>query len=60
MCDYFNVVIHVVLSTEGSWYLKYVPAGSAGEDEHTRHVFLSYLSPIHYNSITHTEEAGTT
>eukprot|EP01062_Namystynia_karyoxenos_P055051 TRINITY_DN4573_c3_g1_i1.p1 TRINITY_DN4573_c3_g1~~TRINITY_DN4573_c3_g1_i1.p1 ORF type:complete len:1000 (+),score=170.64 TRINITY_DN4573_c3_g1_i1:82-3000(+) len=50
--DLLGVSIHVVQSTEGSWYLCYEPQGSAeGQGGAERHVFLSYLAPVHYNGV---------
>eukprot|EP01001_Neometanema_parovale_P008700 NODE_4963_length_996_cov_101.190149_g4756_i0.p1 GENE.NODE_4963_length_996_cov_101.190149_g4756_i0~~NODE_4963_length_996_cov_101.190149_g4756_i0.p1 ORF type:complete len:252 (-),score=26.59 NODE_4963_length_996_cov_101.190149_g4756_i0:110-865(-) len=58
VCDYFDVVIHVVLSTEGTWYLRYSPTHIQSKDgkQGQRHLFLSYLYPIHYNSIVPIKE----
>ena len=47
-CDLFGVVVHVVLSTGTRWYHKYTPKDAS---DSCRHVFLSYLSPVHYDSV---------
>eukprot|EP01012_Entosiphon_sulcatum_P035604 TRINITY_DN4520_c0_g1_i1.p1 TRINITY_DN4520_c0_g1~~TRINITY_DN4520_c0_g1_i1.p1 ORF type:complete len:1030 (-),score=134.80 TRINITY_DN4520_c0_g1_i1:236-3325(-) len=47
--DCLRVAIHVILSTEGNWYLKYEPTPA---EPNARNLFLAYLSPVHYNSVT--------
>jgi hypothetical protein len=65
--DCFQLFVHVILSTEGKWYLRYRPLNSRNyngttttttnnDHSNSRHVFLSYLSPIHYNSVIHVNE----
>ena len=50
--------MYVILSTPGNWYLRYAP----NQDNNTsnvrrmKKVFLSYLSPIHYNSVTYLDD----
>lgn len=61
--DAYGCVAHVVTSEPANWYLKYEP--ESGDDRPTppvprgvkkppragKEVFLSYISPIHYNAI---------
>mmetsp|Transcript_11634 Transcript_11634/g.23584 ORF Transcript_11634/g.23584 Transcript_11634/m.23584 type:complete len:155 (-) Transcript_11634:63-527(-) len=58
IADAYDVTLHVVTSSEENWYLVYSPEPdeeSQGTSRPTvtdrprRHVFLTYLSPIHYN-----------
>ena len=65
----FNLQIHVITSNESNYYIEYIPsgqeqdnAGSTGtsvtsttSDKIPRHIFLAYISPIHYNSIVRNE-----
>eukprot|EP00667_Euglena_gracilis_P005741 EG_transcript_5783 len=53
LCDAFGVTIHVLTSTLDNWHLQYLPAGPKFTD---RHIFISYLAPMHYNSLTHVAE----
>lgn len=45
--DIFNCTIHVITSNESNWHLVYVPA----KGKPIRRLFLTYIRPIHYNSI---------
>eukprot|EP00775_Hariotina_reticulata_P008191 gene8191-8382_t len=47
VCDSFGVVLHIVTSEQYNWYLKYTPL----QLKTTQEVFLTYISPIHYNSL---------
>ena len=59
--DSFQVPIHVVQSTVDNWYLVYEPSdefatpGLANESEKEtkkkKRLFVSYISPVHYNAI---------
>lgn len=50
MCDTFGVNVHVITSTEHNWHLEYTPDNPS--DLHiTKKVFISYISPVHYNSL---------
>jgi hypothetical protein len=46
----FGIWVHVVTSTEENYLLAYCPSGGdpAGD---ARHVFLTYVAPVHYNTI---------
>eukprot|EP00667_Euglena_gracilis_P005836 EG_transcript_5877 len=50
--DTFGVVVHVVMSTGSPWCRTWEPADVTAV---TRHVVLSYLSPVHYNSVLPTQ-----
>eukprot|EP00746_Dinoflagellata_sp_MGD_P058207 gnl/MRDRNA2_/MRDRNA2_249568_c0_seq1.p1 gnl/MRDRNA2_/MRDRNA2_249568_c0~~gnl/MRDRNA2_/MRDRNA2_249568_c0_seq1.p1 ORF type:complete len:280 (-),score=45.98 gnl/MRDRNA2_/MRDRNA2_249568_c0_seq1:62-775(-) len=45
----FAVTIHVLTSSEENWLLEYSP--KADSDKGAREVFLTYVAPIHYNSV---------
>eukprot|EP00878_Enallax_costatus_P007209 GHUV01007553.1.p1 GENE.GHUV01007553.1~~GHUV01007553.1.p1 ORF type:complete len:338 (+),score=81.02 GHUV01007553.1:294-1307(+) len=47
VCDSFGVVVHVVTSEQHNWYLRYNPL----KLKSTVEVFLTYIAPIHYNSL---------
>jgi len=47
--DALGIQIHVVTSAEDNYLLDYCPSGDTTED--TRHVFLTYVAPVHYNTI---------
>jgi hypothetical protein len=51
ICDSFGVVVHVVTSEQHNWYLRYNPLKSSS----TAEVFLTYIAPIHYNSLRRTK-----
>jgi hypothetical protein len=42
-----------VQSTEDNWYLLYEPAEGRGEK--SKRLYVSYISPVHYNSIVPAE-----
>ncbi|KAG2486732.1 hypothetical protein HYH03_014658 [Edaphochlamys debaryana] len=46
-CDAFGIVMHVVTSDVDNWYLTYEPEVRKLD----REIFLTYIAPIHYNSI---------
>ena len=53
--DAFQCVIHVVQSTAENWYLVYEPQTEEGDGRESRRrkrLFLTYVSPVHYNSFT--------
>ena len=57
LADRFLVVVYVLLSTPGNCYLRYSPDEDAMQTwgarrENLKIIFLSYLAPIHYNSLT--------
>lgn len=45
--DAYQVTIHVVTSSPENWYLRYPPGNHAPR----KHIYIAYISPIHYNSI---------
>ncbi|EFJ51144.1 hypothetical protein VOLCADRAFT_116495, partial [Volvox carteri f. nagariensis] len=47
VCDSFGLTVHVVTSEEDHWYLTYEPECRKLD----REIFLTYIAPIHYNSI---------
>ena len=49
--DCFSCAVHVVTSTETNWYLLYSPA-----EKPKKHLFLVYVSPVHYDALTLAEE----
>eukprot|EP00667_Euglena_gracilis_P005985 EG_transcript_6036 len=53
-CDRLEFVAYVLTSTSGNWYLRYVP-GHMEQDQFVKlkNIFLTYLSPIHYNSLSY-------
>lgn len=46
--DAFEIRIHVVTSTDQNWYLMYQPSIGCPPG---REVFLTYIAPIHYNTL---------
>ena len=48
-CDRYRKRIHIITTEKQNWYLQYLPEGIDGKPE--GHVFLTYISPIHYNTI---------
>ena len=53
----YQCTIHVITSLQGHWYLRYAGAGApqqgAPPAQTGREVFLSYISPVHYDAIEH-------
>jgi hypothetical protein len=47
ICDSFGVAVHVVTSEQHNWYLRYEPLSLKSPLE----VFLTYVAPMHYNSL---------
>ena len=47
-CDHYQVVVSVVVSTGQNWYNKYEPPVVR---DHKTECVVSYLSPVHYNSV---------
>lgn len=45
--DAFQCIIHVIQSTPENWHLVYLPAGGTP----VRRLVVTYVAPIHYNSI---------
>jgi hypothetical protein len=61
LCDGFAIIMYVLLSTQGNWYLRYVPGCCVTEKDISyfytkRQIFLAYLSPVHYNSLTYDDD----
>ncbi len=57
LSDTFCVVVHVVTSTDENWHILYEPSQRSVTSVDAavgvmRHIFLSYISPVHYNAIT--------
>lgn len=49
----FGCAVHVLTSHGQHWYLKYHPHSDAGQElEPTKHLFLEYVAPIHYDAFT--------
>ena len=46
-CDLHRRKVHIITTEEMNWYLSYVPEGERSEG----HIFLTYISPIHYNTV---------
>mmetsp|Transcript_17504 Transcript_17504/g.38147 ORF Transcript_17504/g.38147 Transcript_17504/m.38147 type:complete len:288 (+) Transcript_17504:263-1126(+) len=47
LTDAYGTVVHVIQSTEKNWYLVYHPK----KRKTRRQVFVTYLSPVHYNAL---------
>ena len=52
VCDSFGVVLYIVQSTQENWLLTYEPEGRSSKRRSSKRLFLTYLSPVHYNAIT--------
>jgi len=48
-CDAYGVEIHLITTEQEHWHILYQPAGP--QSPTPRHVFLAYISPIHYNTV---------
>ena len=46
--EQYQIVVHVIVSTGKHWYNKYEPAVAR---DHGAECIVSYLSPVHYNSV---------
>ena len=65
--DALHISIHIATSEQGRWILSYEPDDSLGLSEFkmqsptqsSRHVFLSYQAPVHYNSIISAQDNNT-
>lgn len=49
--DTFNVRIHVITSEQENYLLHYDPEEAKKSSKPQRQLFLSYVSPIHYNTV---------
>lgn len=49
--DVFNVKVHVITTEAENYLLHYDPDNDSRADAAKRHLFLSYVSPIHYNTV---------
>lgn len=47
--DTFEVLVHLVTSSDSNWYLVYHPSATPNAD--ARQLFLAYVAPIHYNTV---------
>eukprot|EP01065_Artemidia_motanka_P006905 TRINITY_DN13372_c0_g1_i1.p1 TRINITY_DN13372_c0_g1~~TRINITY_DN13372_c0_g1_i1.p1 ORF type:complete len:571 (+),score=113.05 TRINITY_DN13372_c0_g1_i1:96-1715(+) len=60
ICDAARIHIHVITSDSSNWSLRYEPDDALKPllslPGGRRHVFLSYLAPVHYNSVTPLED----
>ena len=52
--DMFSCRIHVITSTPENWHLQYTP-----EKESVKALFLTYISPVHYNAVCREHGAPT-
>lgn len=59
MCDCFGVDVHVITSTEHNWHLEYKPTPRVNGFCINKKVFISYISPVHYNSLVPKRERRT-
>eukprot|EP00440_Ansanella_granifera_P011964 gb/GFBE01013001.1/.p1 GENE.gb/GFBE01013001.1/~~gb/GFBE01013001.1/.p1 ORF type:complete len:312 (+),score=69.57 gb/GFBE01013001.1/:1-936(+) len=48
IADAYGATVHVITSSEDNWYLVYKP--QLERTLATRHLFLSYVAPVHYNA----------
>lgn len=48
IADYFRSLVHIVTTERENWYIKYEPA--EGRSWKNKHLFLSYISPVHYDA----------
>ena len=48
--DCYQCVVHVITSTDQHWHLQYEPQ----QQPPAKQVFLTYLSPVHYDALTAT------
>eukprot|EP01062_Namystynia_karyoxenos_P015668 TRINITY_DN15699_c0_g1_i1.p1 TRINITY_DN15699_c0_g1~~TRINITY_DN15699_c0_g1_i1.p1 ORF type:complete len:578 (+),score=152.27 TRINITY_DN15699_c0_g1_i1:92-1825(+) len=67
LSDALDITIHVVTSDAAHWHLVYRPGGGPGGSVKpllpipgSPEVFLAYISPVHYNSITPVEDEEAT
>jgi hypothetical protein len=51
-CDLLNVKVYVITSEADNWLLHYDPDSSHNEPA-DKSLFITYVSPIHYNTIEH-------
>lgn len=47
IAEVYNLVINVITSTHKNWFLRYSPSSGTAP----REVFLTYISPLHYNAV---------
>ncbi|XP_026193275.1 uncharacterized protein LOC34623992 [Cyclospora cayetanensis] len=50
IADAFCCTIHLITSAPAGWYLRYDPEKEGEQVVPKRHLFLTYISPIHYNA----------
>eukprot|EP00923_Selenidium_pygospionis_P034117 GHVN01059617.1.p2 GENE.GHVN01059617.1~~GHVN01059617.1.p2 ORF type:complete len:154 (-),score=14.38 GHVN01059617.1:602-1063(-) len=60
IADYFECVIHIFTTTPTNYYLRYDPELEDGKANPSpvRHLFFTYISPIHYNSFRMQRSTG--
>eukprot|EP00667_Euglena_gracilis_P010046 EG_transcript_10216 len=51
ICDRFGVAAHVITAAETDWHVCFNPTRQIHPAR--RHIFLSLVYPVHYNSVTH-------
>jgi len=47
VCEVYGVVIHLITTEKENWHTVYNPS----KVKSPRHLFLAYISPIHYNTV---------
>lgn len=50
-CDAYGIMFSVITSDEAHWFVRYKPSKLQVYKGSPREVFLTYISPVHYNAI---------